>query len=64
MTSFEKRVDQLLNDAKTSAIFSDRLRLILLLDACEAADLAPVPILRLQKCSGVSCERAGSHLVG
>jgi hypothetical protein len=27
--------------------FSDRLRLILLLDACEAADLSPVPIARL-----------------
>lgn len=26
---------------------SDRLRLVLLLDACESADLAPVPIMRL-----------------
>jgi hypothetical protein len=26
---------------------TDRLRLILLLDACEAADLAPVPVMRL-----------------
>lgn len=27
--------------------FSDRLRLIILLDACESADLAPLPIMRL-----------------
>jgi hypothetical protein len=31
---------------KDRSVFSDRLRLILLLDACEAADLSPVPLAR------------------
>jgi hypothetical protein len=33
------------NDVSPSS-FADRLRLILLLDACEAADLCPIPVMR------------------
>jgi hypothetical protein len=34
------------DDARPRSAFSDRLRLVLLLDACEAADLTPVPLRR------------------
>ena len=33
--------------ARITESLTDRLRLVLLLDACEAADLAPVPVMRL-----------------
>jgi hypothetical protein len=35
------------DDAQISDSLTDRLRLILLLDACEAADMAPIPVMRL-----------------